>query len=121
MSCSIVDSALALLTQKVPLYKFNGAGKDSGGLGAASGGSRHSDELAKQERSQDVRGQKSAWRRTGAEMVPNGLGSLTISLAEANTSEKRSKSRRFEEIRSSMTCSWKGAVVDRSLNQACPT
>jgi hypothetical protein len=119
MSCSIVDLALALLIQRVPLYKLNGAGKDSGGLGAASGGSRRSDELAKQERSQDVQGQKSAWRRTGAEMGPQWLGSLTISLTEANTSEKGSsgskvkctslpegKVRRFKESQV-LTCSWK--------------
>ena len=79
-------------------------------------------------------GPKSAWRRTGAEMVPNGLGSLTISLTEANTSEKGSsgskvkctslpegKVRRFEESQVLHDMFVEGAVVDRSLNQACPT
>jgi len=131
MSRSIVDSGLVLLIESPlksfslePLAQINGAGEDGGGLGAVSGGSRRSDELAKQERSQDVRAKKALGDAQGAEMVPKWLGGLTISLTEANTSEGRSsgfpqikctllpegKVRRCEEVRSSMTC-W----IDHSI------
>jgi hypothetical protein len=80
MSCSIIDSALTLLMQKVPsessasspLVPINGAGEDIGGLGLYRAALGRSDELAKQERSKRRQGQRTLGDAQGAEMVPDG-------------------------------------------------